>query len=273
VVAKLGDSVFGRGKHLPGIGGRVWLQARIMGINDQIEILTTQAKSKDQEARICDEIHRAIAERRLAPGTKLPEEALAEVFGVSRARIRKVLLLLAKENVVRLEPNRGAFVWRPSVEEARNVLSARQVVELYLVQEAARKATRSNISKLRKILKAESVALKAEDQERILRLSGDFHLALAEAAENPILSDFLTGLVSRCYLILATYQRRDNQNCPQSDHRGIVDLIENGDVEGAHRALLQHFGHIENDLDLRSAPANKLTLQDVFKNSEPVRAG
>lgn len=273
MVAKIGDSVIGRRKYLLGIGGLAWLQARFMGINDQIENLTTQTKSKDQEARICDEIHRAIAERRLAPGTKLPEEALAEVFGVSRARIRKVLLVLAKENVVRLEPNRGAFVWRPSVEEARNVLSARQVVELYLVQEAARKATRSNISKLRKILKAESVALKAEDQERILRLSGDFHLALAEAAENHILSDFLTGLVSRCYLILATYQRWDNQNCPQSDHRGIVDLIENGDAEGAHRALLQHFGHIENELDLRSAPANKLTLQDVFKNSEPVHAG
>ena len=228
----------------------------------------TRTKSEKHEDYICTEIHRAIAERRLAPGTKLPEEALADVFGVSRARIRKVLLLLAKENIIRLEPNRGAFVWRPSVQEAHDVLSARKVIELYLVQEAAGKATRADVAKLRKIVKAESAALDAQDREQILRLSGDFHARLAESARNPILSDFLYALVSRCYLILATYQRRDNQSCPQADHRGIVDSIEKGDAEGAHRAMLQHFVHIESELDLRSSPSSKLTLWDVFKNAE-----
>lgn len=228
-----------------------------------------RSEPNSQEDRIYGEIHRAIAERRLAPGTKLAEEALAEVFGVSRARIRKVLLLLAKENVVRLEPNRGAFIWRPSVEEARNVLAARRVVELYLVQEAARNAKRADIAKLQRIIKAEAVALKGDNQEQMMRLSGEFHIALAEAAGNPILTDFLNALVSRCYLILATYQRRDNQNCPQSDHSGIVEKIEKGDSEGAHQALVAHFRHIEDDLDLEFTPSDEQSLRDVFKGREP----
>ena len=107
--------------------------------------MTQKPQPNTKESRIYDEIHRAIAERRLEPGTKLAEESLADVFGVSRARIRKVLLLLAKEHVVKLEPNRGAFVWRPSVEEARNVLDARRAIELYLVKVAASNVTKAGI--------------------------------------------------------------------------------------------------------------------------------
>src|SRR5262245_2561315 len=70
-------------------------------------------------------IHRhlltAIVEHDLVPGTKLPEDALAESFGVSRTRIRKVLQQLAHEGVVQLERHRGATVARPSVQEARDV--------------------------------------------------------------------------------------------------------------------------------------------------------
>lgn len=40
----------------------------------------------------------------------IDEEVLVDVFKVSRARIRRVLLVLANENLVKQEPNRGAFV-------------------------------------------------------------------------------------------------------------------------------------------------------------------
>lgn len=225
--------------------------------------------SKSHESQIYDDIHRAIAERRLEPGVKLAEEALAEVFGVSRARVRKVLLLLAKENVVKLEPNRGAFVRRPTIEEAKNVLAARRVIELYLVREAALNATASDIAELRKIVDAETTALSSENLDQMMRLSGEFHLAIADAAGNPIMAEFLGSLVSRCYLILATYQRRDSQSCPQSDHGGIIDLIEKRDPDGACAAQEKHFEHIVEELDLHDSPAQRRDLRDVFARKQP----
>ena len=231
--------------------------------------MTQVPSSKTDESQIYDDIHRAIAERRLEPGVKLAEEALAEVFGVSRARIRRVLLLLAKENVVKLEPNRGAFVRRPTIEEAKNVLAARRVIELYLVREAAQKAKPSDIAELRKIINAETQALKNEDHDQMMRLSGEFHMAIADSAGNPILAEFLGSLVSRCYLILATYQRRDSQNCPQTDHGSIVDLIEKGDPNAACAAQEKHFEHIAEELDLHDTPAQKRDLRDVFSRGQP----
>ena len=59
-----------------------------------------------------DHMHRAIADRRLPPGTKLVEEGLAEIFEVSRARVRKVLQRLAHDKMVTLEPPTGAPSWR-----------------------------------------------------------------------------------------------------------------------------------------------------------------
>jgi len=231
------------------------------------DLLNRQPKARGARSReqaIYEDIHRAIAERRLLPGAKLTEEALCEVFNVSRARIRKVLLLLAKENVVRLEPNRGAFVWRPTVADARNVLDARRAIELEVINGATRHATADDFAEMRRIIAEEKKALLDRDYSRSMRLSGEFHMALAASAQNPILSEFIAGLISRCYLILATYQRRDAQVCPQTDHEELVALLERRDLEGALAAQRQHFDHIENELDLSDRQPSSLTLKQVF---------
>ncbi|EPN68539.1 GntR family transcriptional regulator, partial [Pseudomonas syringae pv. actinidiae ICMP 19101] len=100
-------------------------------MNDQSLPLKKQPRSPDsgrsvtQDDIVYEHIFDAILEQRLAPGTKLSEEALGEIFGVSRTIIRRALSRLGHEGVVLLRPNRGAVVASPSVEEARQVFFAR----------------------------------------------------------------------------------------------------------------------------------------------------
>lgn len=227
--------------------------------------MTNPTGSKAEQA-LYREIRAAIAERRLVPGVKLSEDALASLFDVSRARVRKVLLLLAKEHIVVQEPNRGAFVWRPSIQESRDIIAARRLVELHLVRRAAREATKKQITQLRKILKDEAQARSDQDGARVMRLSGDFHLQLGECGNNPVLWNFLNTLVSQYYLILAVYQHRNGASCPQDDHTKIVDAIESGDADRAARCLEVHFGHMEAELDLVEAiDPNKQDLRDILR--------
>ena len=60
------------------------------------------------ENEIYEPMVAAILDHRLPPGMKLIEDRLATAFGVSRTRIRPVLVRLANEEVVTLKPNRGA---------------------------------------------------------------------------------------------------------------------------------------------------------------------
>ena len=90
-----------------------------------------------------DAIYRAISdaviEHRLKPGARLREDALAEVFGISRTGIRKVLQRLAMEQLVTLTPGKGASVTRPSAEEAHEVFEARRLVEGGLLAKLTRR--------------------------------------------------------------------------------------------------------------------------------------
>src|ERR1700712_3347789 len=78
---------------------------------------------------IYQRIAAAIFEQRLPPGTKLTEDKLGGIFGVSRTIVRNALLRLAHERIVEVRPNRSAVVASPTREEAQHVFEARRIVE------------------------------------------------------------------------------------------------------------------------------------------------
>src|SRR5687767_7061647 len=82
-------------------------------------------RSGQTDERIHSQLYGAIINHQIRPATPLQEDALAHAFGVSRTIIRKVLQRLAHEKLVELIPNRGAFVAKPSIEQARQVFEAR----------------------------------------------------------------------------------------------------------------------------------------------------
>ena len=78
---------------------------------------------------IADRIVDAILAGRLAPGQRLGEQALADLFGVSRTLVREALMQLQARGFVEVRPRRGWYVVEPSVAEARDAFSARRIVE------------------------------------------------------------------------------------------------------------------------------------------------
>jgi len=156
------------------------------------------------EDAIYEKLLTAIFEHRLPPGTKLGEDRLAGIFGVSRARIRSVLPRLAHEGVVRLEPNRGAFVAKPSVAEARDVFETRRILEPAIAQKLALdRSRRSDLAPLRQHVAAEARARASGDTRAVVRLSGEFHVLLAERSGNEVLAKTMRELASLTCLIIA----------------------------------------------------------------------
>jgi DNA-binding GntR family transcriptional regulator len=217
---------------------------------------------KDQA--IYDQIYQAIVQQRLSPGTKLGEEALCEAFGVSRTRIRRVLLRLAHGSMVELRPNRGAYVASPSVEEAKDVFEARRTIEPTMVRRAAERITAAQIAGLRDVVAADREAQATGDRSAAIKASGDFHLTLAEIADNHALQGFLLQLVSQTSLIIAMYGGPITVQCSLYEHTDRIEALEARDGEAAVRAMDHHLNHIESLLDLTAPVDHQINLKAVF---------
>ena len=75
----------------------------------------------EPEQRLYRAMFDSVTAQRLMPGTNLPEVALGELFGVSRAVVRKVLQRLAHDHIVQLRPNRGAIVAVPTAQDIQQL--------------------------------------------------------------------------------------------------------------------------------------------------------
>ena len=210
----------------------------------------SERETEDTEDRIYRAVFESVMSQRLAPGTKLPEAALCELFGVGRSVVQKVLQRLAHDHIVALRPNRGAMVAMPTREEVGKLFEARRALEAAIVPLVAQFATRADYAALRRQLKAEHRAMHHAPQNEWARLASTFHLRLAELSRNPILERYLKELMSRCALVVAIYEAPGNAPCEHDEHVRVVDDIERGDVARAIATMDAHLRDLESNIDL-----------------------
>jgi DNA-binding GntR family transcriptional regulator len=212
--------------------------------------LKVVAPSTSSTQRIVDSIVEAIVERRLMPGTKLAEAQIGSLFDVSRTVVRQALNQLSRDRLVTLEPARGAFVAQPSIDEARQVFEARQLIEAAIVRELCARIRPAQVAELRSHLKHEREAVARTDVSGRTRLLADFHVVLARLLGNEVLAQLLADLLSRSSLISLMYQSAHSAEASQAEHVAIVDALEKRDARAAARLMAQHLHSVEHNLRL-----------------------
>lgn len=228
--------------------------------------LLKQKDSDNTENVIYDKVRTAIIERRLPAGTRLPEESLAEAFGVGRGHVRKALSRLVHDSMLTHIPNRGVFVSTPTVKEARDVFAARRVIETAIVKEAVRNITKKNLKSLHDHVRLEQQVAKKGDLTAAIRLSGEFHMAIAKIAGNAPLAQFLGDLIARSSLILSVFEKKDTIECSHTEHSAVLDMIEAGAVEEATIAMMRHLDEIEARLNLSRQQEPEVDLKSLFSD-------
>ena len=222
------------------------------------------AADAPSDEHIYQTIFSAVVEHRLLPGTKLKEEALCDVFGVGRTRIRNILTRLTQDRIVTRKPNRSAFVAHPDVDEARAVFSARRLIECHLVRDVAENITAKGRKVLTKHLKAEEKSRAEKDTAATIRICGEFHLVLARLSSNAILAEILQELVSRAALIVAIYQKGSDSRCELGEHRRLIKAVTAGKADEAARIMDEHLLGIEARLDLTPPDEPAADLARIF---------
>ena len=214
---------------------------------------------------IYEKIYTAILEHRLHPGTKLVEERLAEIFSVSRARIREVLARLAHEQIVDLIPQRGAYVAKPSIEQARDVFEARRLIEPAVLRRLIETLTPEKLTRLRQHQELEMDARRRDDKRAVIRLSGEFHSLAADLAGNSALARSMRELSVLTCLMIFLYDAPTATSCRADEHSQIIDAIAKRDAPRAERLVIEHLVHIEGSMKL-VADTEEVDLAAIFRD-------
>lgn len=215
---------------------------------------------------VVDTLRASILGGRLGPGDRLDETTLVGRLDVSRNTLREAFRVLAHEHLVEHLPNRGVFVRRLTVKEARDVYRTRRLLECGALKEAAlrRAMTPSLDAAQRKLFEIDwqrSVSAiqaavdtgvrAAADAEwdALGTANGEFHLALATLADNDVIDRTLRSLLTEMRLLfLVADEARDVHERYLEDNVHVASLVEAGELVRASIVLEEYLLRAEQHL-------------------------
>ncbi len=228
--------------------------------------------------QVLDRLLAMIESGQAPPGSRLPgERALMARFGVGRPAVREALQSLEKmglieirhgerAQVVRLDPNHvlrrmdaaARQLLTSSPEMRESLAQARLAFEQFLAREAAKRAHRDDIEKLRDALAAQEAA--RGDPARFVRADMGFHVTLAGLSGNPIYPALSQAMLSWIFGFFPRLLRAPNvEDLTLREHAAILRAIEKKDPDAAERAMKRHL--------TRAHPRYRLALAETARRA------
>jgi GntR family transcriptional regulator, transcriptional repressor for pyruvate dehydrogenase complex len=202
---------------------------------------------------VVERLRRAIHLRQYVPGDRLPSERkLAESLGVSRMTVREALRVLQGEGYV--ESRRGAAggpfivpMTQPAdrlrailgerQEEFESILDFRIVVEGGAARLAAERRTDADLDRLRAAL---DDMRSSSGLAMFRRADSAFHLAIANAAANPMLREAIERARAAMFLPMDALEQEVPLRHWVNAHNQLLAAIEGHDAGTAERAMARH---------------------------------
>ena len=236
--------------------------------NETLESLATKPmyrtiKTSRLYEQIVQQVEDSILKGQLKPGDQLPAERdLAHSFGVSRTAVREAVKTLREKGLVEAYSGRGTFVTNGTshsirqsldlmirinpLEGSANLAELRLVLEPEIASLAAARIEEQLLSTMREAVAEMDRSLR--DPDAYVEADLDFHLALAEAAGNPLILSLLDSIVgllreqrSRIFNVDGGPERG------QFHHKRILAAVLQGNPETAREAMRAHLQQVLAD--------------------------
>jgi DNA-binding GntR family transcriptional regulator len=207
----------------------------------------------------------AIVDQRLAAGCRLTETALAQLMSCSRRHVEQALLRLAEHGLVTIRRNAGASVATPSYIEGREIYEVRRLLEVPIVAKVCAAHRPDGMRRLRANLDAEAKFQRAGDLRSAVRLSGEFHVLLAELSGSSELQAQVERLVARTSLVTQLYANTEGLGCWHHQHGDLLAAIERRDEERASRLMRDHLLELESALRVRAPRTRHHELERALR--------
>jgi GntR family transcriptional repressor for pyruvate dehydrogenase complex len=229
-----------------------------------------------QSERLYEQIFGQIEARIVAGDLKVgdqlpPERELAEQFQVSRTAVREAVKILREKGLIEIRPGKGTFVinetsvsMRQSLDRLMkfgstdgyaNLVEVREVMESEIAALAATRMTDEYIAAMQEAYEVMETAY--DNVDLFVEADLDFHLALAEATQNPLIPALMDTIID-----LLREQRKQTavvkggSQRGQFHHRKILEAVRQHDPQAARLAMQGHLQQVRKDLETSIRPTD-----------------
>lgn len=206
-------------------------------------------KHKPLRELVYEELRMLIMTGKIKPGTRMMEIELAESMGVSRTPVREAIRQLEKDNLVTIEPRRGAYVSDISADDMADMLFVRQPLEGISTYLATKYMTDDQLRELVEVNKKYETAVNEDATEDLIKLDTKFHKLIADASRNKYLISILEDLQEQVLRFRYIYFKSGRRAAEVIDeHRKIMNSMLDRNEEAAREYSIEHISKLRESI-------------------------
>ncbi|MCW2517260.1 MAG: GntR family transcriptional regulator [Mycobacterium sp.] len=204
-------------------------------------MVTDQQSSSQLAYRVTKE---QILSGEVRGGQLLSEVETAAQLGVSRTPVHEAFLRLAAEDLLDLQPRRGAVVVSASLQDAADLLEMRLALETAAVRRLCRtpEAVDQLFGELTELIDEQRRGAIAKDPTQFAAADDAFHRRIVDVAGNSIGQRFYGSLSDRQRRMMTDAAQRDSARLTlmTDEHEQLADAINRRDLGAFEAVLLAH---------------------------------
>lgn len=176
-----------------------------------------------------DLLRSQIISGRIPQGTRLVEQELADLLGISRMPARDALVNLEHEGLVVSKPH-GRYVIQVSKTDIEQLFQVRLVLERLAVAQAAQQRSPAADTALQTNLQRMREAVAQNDQDAYAQSDLEAHQIIWQQANNPYLLKMLNSIIGPIFMFIASHTEfQMNWHETLQLHEELADALIAGD--------------------------------------------
>lgn len=198
---------------------------------------------------VYEELRKLIMTGQIKPGTRMMEIDLAESMGVSRTPVREAIRQLEKDNLVTIEPRRGAYVSDISPKDIDDMLLVREPLEGLATYLAAENMSDGEIEELIRAKDDYERAYEKGTTQDLIEIDTRFHSIISSSCGNEYLISVLHELQDQVLRFRYIYFKSIKRAAEViEDHANILDSIVHRDGGAAKRYASDHIRRLRTSI-------------------------
>jgi len=181
-----------------------------------------------------------ITSGRLRMGQIIDENAIMELFRISKTPIREAIFSLENDGIIE-KRGKSYFVSFIGPDEINQIFEARRELEAIAAYYAAQRIQKSELNQLSYVLKMIKKSTEEDQPADLANLNGKFHSIIAKASKNKYIEDEVNLLRLKLRIVRVTlFSSLERRSDELLEHSQIYEALVNKDAEQARALMYNH---------------------------------